>query len=150
MTDYELFELMGTWEANVAIWMIFQSLTLATYLLVAYVVGENLKRSQATIITGIMLWFSFISVSHIYASLQALIELRELAMFGYAFLKKAVVFKWLATIGCTVAPLVCIKFMFHIRHPRFEAPVRPITSQRKHANTPTTESPGHLAEANNH
>lgn len=133
MTDYELFDLIGTWEINLTIWVIFLGLTLATYLLVAYAVGENLKRQPITIITGVMLWFSFISISHIYAGLQTLIELRELAVFGYTFLRKAIIFKWLATIGCSVAPLVCIKFMYHIRHPRFEAPVRPATSQRKHA-----------------
>lgn len=153
MTDYELFELMGTWETNVAIWVIFLALTLATYLLVAYVAGELLRRPQVTIITGVMLWFSFISISHIYASLQTLIELRELAMYGYTFLKTATFFKWLATIGCTVAPLVCIKFMFHIRHPRFEAPVRPTTSQRNHVTTPRTkeftESPEQLADVDN-
>jgi hypothetical protein len=137
----------------VAIWVIFLALILATYLLVAYVAGELLSRPQATIITGVMLWFSFISISHIYAGLQTLIELRELAFFGYTFLRKATVFKWLATIGCTVAPLVCIKFMYHVRHPRFAAPVRPTTSQRNHVTTPMTkeptESPGQLADVDN-
>jgi hypothetical protein len=137
----------------VAIWVIFLALTLATYLLVAYVAGELLRRPQVTIITGVMLWFSFISISHIYDGLQTLIELREFAMFGYSFLRKATIFKWLAAIGCTVAPLVCIKFMYHVRHPRFDAPVRPATSQRNHVTTPMTEepteSPGQLADVDN-
>ena len=131
MTDYELYELMGTWETNVAIWLIFLGLTLSTYLLVANVAGENLKRPQVIIITGLMLWFSIISILHIYAGLQTLIELRDLAFFGYTFLRKATVIKWLVTLGCTVAPFLCVKFMFHARHDRFEGPTRPATSQRK-------------------
>ena len=133
MTDYELFELMGTLEANVAIWMIFLGLTLATYLLIAYLIGENLKRPQVSIITSLMLWFSFIAIAHIYASLQTLIELRELAAYGYTFLRKAAFFKWFATMGCSIAPFICIKFMFNVRQPRFEVPVRPPATPYNHA-----------------
>mgnify|MGYP003548264739 CR=1 FL=1 len=117
MTEYELFDLMGTWKANAGFATISLLLLLAAYLLVAYFAGRALPRVQAVIITCLMLWFSFIIVTAMYTSLQTLVELRELALVGYTVVRRAIFFKWLITLGCALAPLACIKFMFHVRHP---------------------------------
>jgi hypothetical protein len=117
MSDYELFDLMGRWETNVTIMVIFLVALLSAYLLVAHLAGRSLQRRQIYLLTGLMLWFSFIVISHIYTSLQTLIDVRELAFFGYTTLRKAALYKWLVTLGCSLAPFICVIFMFQMRHP---------------------------------
>ena len=117
MNDYELFDLMGRWETNVDLMIIALVVLLSAYLLVAHIAGQNLPRSQVMIITGLMLWFSFMIITNIYASLQALIDMRESASFGYTRMRRETLFKWLVTVGCLLAPFFCVKFMFHVRHP---------------------------------
>jgi hypothetical protein len=117
MTDYEIFDLIGMLQIKLAIWVIFLAVILSVYLRVAYVIGKDLPRQQAVIITVLMLLFSFIAVPKIYGGFQMLIEMREAAFFGYTRLKGEAVFKWLVTLGCSLAPLICVKFMSHVRHP---------------------------------
>jgi len=117
MNDYELFDLMGRWETNVNLMVISLVVLLSAYLLVAHIAGRNLPRTQVMILTCLMLWFSFIIISNIYAGLQTLIDMRELAAFGYTRLRREMVFKWLVTLGCSLAPFICVKFMLHVRHP---------------------------------
>jgi hypothetical protein len=117
MTEYELLDLMGTWKANAAFSVMSLLLLVAAYLLMAHFAGRLLPRGQAVIITCLMLWFSFIIIAALYTSLQTLIELRELGAFGYTVVRRAIFFKWVVTLGCSLAPLACIKFMFHARHP---------------------------------
>jgi hypothetical protein len=117
MTEYELLDLMATWKANTAFSVISLLLLLGGYLLVAHSAGRHLPRGQAVIITCLMLWFSFIIITALYTSLQTLIELREIGLVGYTVVRRAIFFKWLMTLGCSLAPLACIKFMFHVRHP---------------------------------
>jgi hypothetical protein len=117
MTEYELLDLMGTWKANAAFAIMSLLLLLAAYLLMAYIAGRALPRGQAVIITALMLWFSGIIIAGIYTSLQTLIEIRELGLFGYSLIRRAIFFKWVITLGCALAPLACIKFMYHVRHP---------------------------------
>jgi len=124
VTDYELQQLMGIWATNVAVWMIFLVGLLIAYLLTAYLSGRNLTRAQARILTALMLWFSFIIVAHVYAGFQNIIDARELASFGYTRLRRETAFQWLVTVGCALAPLACVNFMYRIRHPRYTAPVR--------------------------
>ena len=117
MTEYELLDLMGTWKANAAFAVMSLLLILAAYLLMAYIAGRALPRGQAILITCLMLWFSLIIIGAIYDSLQTLIEIRELGLFGYSVIRRAIFFKWVITLGCALAPLACIKFMYHVRHP---------------------------------
>jgi hypothetical protein len=116
MTEYELLDLMGTWKANAAFAVLSLLLLLVAYLLLAHVAGRALPRGQAIIITGLMLWFSSIIIAGVYTSLQTLIDIRELASFGYSVIRQAIFFKWVITLGCALAPLACIKFMYHVRH----------------------------------
>jgi hypothetical protein len=120
MTEYELFDLMGTWNTRAAISTFALVLLLTGYLLVAYFAGKNLPRSQTTLITCMMLWFSIMIISSLYTSLQTIIELREVASFAYTTIRRAIFFKWIITLGCLLTPLACIKFMYHVRHSRFE------------------------------
>jgi hypothetical protein len=117
MTEYELLDLMGTWKANAAFAVMSLLLLLAAYLLMAYIAGRTLLRGQAIVITCMMLWFSFIIIAAIYSSLQTLIEIRELGLFGYSVIRWAIFYKWLITLGCSLTPLACVKFMYHVRHP---------------------------------
>ena len=117
MSAYELFDLMGTWKAVASLAVMSLLLLLGIYLLMAYVAGRSLSRVQAIIVTCLMLWFSCIIIAVLYTSLQTLIELREIALFAYSEIRWARLFKWLITLGCSLAPLACIQFMFHARHP---------------------------------
>ena len=117
MSAYELLDLMGTWKASAALAVMSLLLLLGAYLLMAYVAGRSLRRAQAIIITCLMLWFSCIIIAGLYTSLQTMIELRELGAFGYTEIRRARLLKWVITLGCSLAPLACIQFMFHARHP---------------------------------
>lgn len=117
MTGYEILDLMTTRNADAAFAVMSLLLLQCAYLLVAYLAGRQLHRQQVVIVTCLMLWFSLLIVAAIYTNLQALIELRELAEFGYSVVRRAIFFKWVITLGCAVAPLACIKFMYHVRHP---------------------------------
>lgn len=120
MTEYELLDLMATWKANAAFSEMSLVSLLSVYLLVAYFSGKNLPRPQVIIITALMLWFSFIIIAALHTSLQTLIDLRILGSIGYSVVRKAIFFKWVLTLGCSLAPFFCIKFMFHMRHPRLD------------------------------
>ena len=117
MSAYELLDLMGKWKAIAALELMSLLLLLAAYLLMAHVAGRSLHRTQAIIITCLMLWFSCIIIAALYTSLQTLIELREIALFAYSEIRWARIFKWVIALGCSLAPLTCIHFMFHARHP---------------------------------
>ncbi len=117
MSAYELLDLMGTWKAIASLAVMSLLLLLGAYLLMAYVAGRSLRRGQAIIITCLMLWFSCIIIAAMYTSLQTLIELREIGLFAYSEIRWARLFKWVITLGCALAPLACIQFMFHVRHP---------------------------------
>ncbi len=117
MSAYELLGLMGLWKAIASFAVLSLLLLLVAYLLMAHVAGRSLSRVQAIIVTCLMLWFSCIIIAVLYTSLQTLIELREIGLFAYSEIRWARLFKWLITLGCSLAPLACIQFMFHARHP---------------------------------
>jgi hypothetical protein len=116
--NFEIYKVLGLWETNLVVLVIVLVVLLAAYLAAAYRAGPYLRRSQVFIITGLMLWFSYLIIAHIHSALQVMIDMREQAFFGYMTLRKAAVFKWLVTMGCSLAPLACIRFMLHMRHPR--------------------------------
>jgi hypothetical protein len=122
MTAYELLDLLATWKANAAFAEMSLLSVFTAYLLVAYFVGRDLPRPQVVIITCLMLWFSFAIIAAMHSSLQTLIDIRILGSVGYSVVKQAIFFKWVLTLGCSVGPFLCIKFMFHMRHPRVEGP----------------------------
>ena len=116
--NFEIYSVLGLWEANLVVLVILLVLLLSAYLLAGYRAGPYLRRSQVFVLTGLMLWFSYLIIAHIHSALQIMIDMREQAFFGYTTLLKATVFKWLVTLGCSLAPLACIRFMLHMRHPR--------------------------------
>ena len=116
MTEYELLDLMGTWKANAAWSLMALLLLLAAYLLLAQIVGRSMLRTQVIIVTCLMLWFSGIIIAAMYTSLQTLIDLRELASYGYTTIRRAKFFMWLITLSCSIAPLTCIHYMSLVRH----------------------------------
>lgn len=122
MTSYEVLDLLATWKANAALSEMSLLLVLSAYLLIAYLAGRYLPRPQVVIITCLMLWFSYIIIAALHTSLQTIIDLNILGSAGYSVVRKAIFFKWVLTLGCSLAPLFCIKFMFHMRHPRLEEP----------------------------
>jgi hypothetical protein len=117
MSAYELLDLMGKWKAIAALAVMSLFVLFAAYLLMAHVAGRSLRRAQAVIITCLMLWFSCIIIVILYTSLQTLIELREIGLLAYSEIRWARLFKWVVTLGCALAPLACVQFMFHARHP---------------------------------
>jgi hypothetical protein len=120
MSAYELLDLMGKWKAIAALAVMSLFVLFAAYLLMAHVAGRSLRRAQAVIITCLMLWFSCIIIVILYTSLQTLIELREIGLLAYSEIRWARLFKWVVTLGCALAPLACVQFMFHARHPPTE------------------------------
>jgi hypothetical protein len=116
--NFEIYSVLGAWETNLILLVVLFILLLSAYLVAAYLAGNYLRRSQAFVITGLMLWFSFMIIVEIHSAMQFMIDMRELAFFGYTTLRKATIFKWLVTVGCSLAPLACIRFMVHTRHPR--------------------------------
>lgn len=116
--NFEVYSALATWETNLILLVVLLLLLLSAYMAAAYLVGNYLRRSQVFVITGVMLWFSFVIIVQIHSAMQIMIDMRELAFFGYTTLRKAAAFKWLVTVGCSLAPLACIRFMVHMRHPR--------------------------------
>ena len=112
-----MYDIMGMLQIKLAIWVIFLAVILSFYLRVAYVTGKDLPRQQVIIITSLMLFFSFIIVPKIYGGFQFLIEVRGALSYGYTRLRGEALFKWLVTLGCSMAPFICVKFMYHVRHP---------------------------------
>jgi hypothetical protein len=116
--NFDIYAVWGTWETNLILLLVLLMLLLSAYLVAGYLAGKYLRRSQVFVITGLMLWFSFVLIAQIHSAMQVMIDMRELAFFGYTTLRKATAFKWLITVGCSLAPLACIRFMAHMRHPR--------------------------------
>lgn len=116
--DFEIFSVLGAWETNIILLVALLILLLASYMTAAYRAGRYLRRPQVFALTSLMLWFSFMIIALIHSSLQIMIDMRELAFFGYTTLRKATAFMWIITVGCSLAPLASILFMLHMRHPR--------------------------------
>ncbi|NQX87117.1 MAG: hypothetical protein HRT77_00480 [Halioglobus sp.] len=116
--NFEIYAVLSAWQTNLILWVILLIFLLSAYLIASYLVGKYLRRSQVIVMTGLMLWFSALIVIEINLAMQFMIDMRELAFFGYTALRKATAFKWLVSVGCAIAPLACIRFMVHMRHPR--------------------------------
>lgn len=116
--SFDIYNVLGAWETNLILLVVLFILLLSAYLVAAYRAGKYLRRSQVFVITGLMLWFSLMIIAEIHSTMQFMIDMRELAFFGYTTLRKATIFKWLVTVGCSLTPLACIRFMVHMRHPR--------------------------------
>lgn len=116
--DFEIYNVLGIWESNLILLVLLLAVLLSAYLAASYLVGRRLRRSQVFVLTGLMLWFSFMIIAQLHAAMDIMIDMRELAFFGYTTIRNATVFKWFITVGCALAPLACIRFMIHMRHPR--------------------------------
>ncbi len=116
--NFEIYNVLGLWETNLILLVVLLILLLSAYLIAAYLAGRLLRSSQVFVITGLMLWFSFMIIAEIHAAMAVMIDMRELAFFGYTTLRNATAFKWIVTVGCALAPFACIRFMVHMRHPR--------------------------------
>ena len=117
-TEIQLYGVLSAWVANVTALLALQLALLGAYVLAAHRIGSLLSSQQVFIITSCLLFFSFVLTVQIYNSLQAMIDIRELAFFGYTTLRNATFFQWLVTLGCAISPIVCIRFMLHSRSPR--------------------------------
>lgn len=116
--DFEIYNVLGIWESNLILLLVLYILLLSAYLVAAYLAGRRLRSSQVIVITLLMLWFSFMIIAHIHSAMGVMIDMRQLAFFGYTTIRNATAFKWFITVGCALAPLACIRFMVHMRHPR--------------------------------
>lgn len=117
MTEYELLNLIATSKMSVALAVLSLLALLSAYLAVAHFAGRKLPRPHAFTLTSLMLWFSFLIITAMHTSFGSLIDLQELGGFAYTAIRRTIVFKWLATLGCSLAPILCIKFMYEARHP---------------------------------
>ena len=116
--EIQLYGVLSAWGSNVIMLFALQLVVLGSYLITAQRVGSLLSNQQVFVVTCCLLFFSFVLTAYIYSSLQVMIDVRELALFGYTTLRNAVLFKWMVTLGSLIAPLACISFMLHARRPR--------------------------------
>ena len=116
--EIQLYGVLSAWGSNVIMLLALQLIVLGSYLITAQRVGTLLSNQQVFILTCCLLFFSFVLTAYIYSSLQVMIDVRELALFGYTTLRNAALFKWIVSLGCLIAPLACISFMLHARRPR--------------------------------
>ena len=122
MTEYELIDAVGTYSSGMQSWTTLYFSGISAYLITAYVVGENLTRSQAIIISGGFILFAMNSVLGYYGLGSRLIELNDelrdkrpdhtslasdlgVSMYALVFV---------------VGILVALKFMWDVRHPKNE------------------------------
>jgi uncharacterized membrane protein len=122
MTEYELADLAASVSADSLVFLPLWLSIISCYLLVAWLVGDRLLRSQvilinslfagAILVTGLA-WSNRVRVAMAYQD--------ELIAMNPARLE--IVESWLipaAVVAITVVTLACFKFMWDVRHPKAE------------------------------
>ncbi len=122
MTEYELIDAVGTYSSGMQSWTALYFSGISAYLITAYVVGENLNKSQAIIISGGFILFAINSVLGYLGlglKLAALNEeLTALRPENTSLASELGVS--LYSLGFVLGILVSLKFMWDIRHPKTE------------------------------
>ena len=122
MTEYELLDLVGTWKADtVSLATSFVSILFA-YILVAYFAGAKLTRSQAVIVTVLMLWHCSINLFQMQVNQQSIIEYHELirAEWSAPAVRNGMIMKWIIASAGVMSILAVLYFMWGVRHPKTE------------------------------
>ena len=122
MTEADLIEAIAAFNSSTQSWMGLYMSILSAYLIVAYLAGENLTRSQVTIVSICFATFAFLSaysgVANATRILEFSTELRELNPRRIFAVSAWVIImvKVLLYGGIFVA----LKFMWDVRHPKTE------------------------------
>ena len=122
MTDAELWELIIMSLGNAAsIFAVYLSVT-SGYLIVAYLVGNNLTRMQNTLITGLYIIFAVLIAVGLVANFDRAAYLLEFTEETY----RSPLSSGLPAVAIIAGPILligvaaCVKFMWDVRHPKTE------------------------------
>jgi hypothetical protein len=122
MTEADLIEAIAAFNSSAQSWMGLYMSILSAYLIVAYLAGRNLTRSQMTIISICFATFAFLtaysSVANATRILEFSNELRELNPSRvYAVNSWIIIAVEVLLYGGVI---VALKFMWDVRHPKTE------------------------------
>jgi hypothetical protein len=125
MTEYEMMDLIGTFQTLAVTELMAYFTVLSAYCIVAFMVGPKLSRAQVFMITGLYLIMSLLLV---WATGSHLIGSRSLAenvtmIAGNNF--RSVIVTYLKPHQIVIPLLVIgvvsgLKFMWDVRHPKTE------------------------------
>ena len=120
MTEYELIDAVGTYSSGMQSWTALYFSGVSAYLITSYMVGANLKKSQAIIISGGFILFAMNAIFGYYGLGLRLIEfndeLRDLRP-EHAPLASDLGVSMYALVF-VIGIFVSLKFMWDIRHPK--------------------------------
>lgn len=118
MTEYELIEAIIGYNESVPGWLGLYMTTLTGYLIVAYVVGKQLTRSQMIIISTCFAIFAVLctysAVANSTRILEFTNELRKLNPTRQFAMRDSVLYAVTFVLYAGIA--VALKFMWDIRH----------------------------------
>jgi len=120
MSEAELFQsAQAVWSNALSLMVVIISL-LSGYLVVAYVVGKELTRSQVTIVNGLYILLCAFVLMGLYTFSNRATELANLSL-AMSQTRELGPQNWIP-LGMVFIFVVCIavslKFMWEIRHPR--------------------------------
>ena len=122
MSEYELVDLAASVSADSLVFLPLMLSIISGYLVVAWLVGVRLLRSQVILINslfvGAIFLFGFAWANRVRV---AMAYQDELIAMNPARLE--IVESWLipaAVVAITVVTLACFKFMWDVRHPKAE------------------------------
>ena len=120
MTEYELADLISSTNANGLVIITVMVSLASAYLIVAWLVGSKLQKSQVGLINTLFLAFIVMfGLSWTNRVLVALAYQEELLKINPSRIK--VMGDWLlpmAVVFFVAVTLACLKFMWDIRHPK--------------------------------
>ena len=120
MTEYELIDAVGTYSSGMQSWTALYFSGISAYLITAYVVGKNLNKSQAIIISGGFILFAINAVAGYQGlglKLAALNEeLTALRPENTSLASELGISIY--SLVFVLGILVSLKFMWDIRHPK--------------------------------
>jgi len=120
VTESELWELILISQANAATYLAIVLTLISGYLVVAFIVGVRLTRSQIIIVNAIFTLFAFALVFATYAALGRAAFLLSFVSPEYASpLSAGINFAPFLLGGLSTAGVfACLKFMWDVRHPK--------------------------------
>jgi hypothetical protein len=122
MTEYELVDVLISYNTAALSAMALYLTTVSSYLIVAYLAGKNLATSQVVIISVLFivfgLLFGYAAFAYMRRGLLMADELRTMNPGEFVGISPWIVF--LATGVLFAGILASLRFMWEIRHPKSE------------------------------
>jgi len=122
MTEYELLDALGTFSSGMQSWIAVYFSGVSAYLIVAYMAGGDLTKSQAITISGGFILFAILCIMGFFGLglrlAEISVELRELRPEHVYLTSESGVL--IASLVLIIGIPASLRFMWSIRHPKTE------------------------------